>query len=88
MSCHVCIHMYTHSVAEDAVMAMVNLLGTNRFRVDIIPGKRIVVTEIATGVDSASQRRILHLECGNMLNVKNVEIADVVMLETDIPQVG
>jgi hypothetical protein len=29
--------------------------------------------------------RVLHLECGNMFDVKNIHIADIVMLETDIP---
>ena len=29
--------------------------------------------------------RVLHLECGNMFDVKNINIADIVMLETDIP---
>lgn len=29
--------------------------------------------------------RVLHLECGNMFDVKNIHMADIVMLETDIP---
>ena len=29
--------------------------------------------------------RVLHLQCGNMFDVKNINSADVVMMETDIP---
>jgi hypothetical protein len=29
--------------------------------------------------------RVIHLQCGNMFDVKNIDIADVVMMETDIP---
>jgi hypothetical protein len=29
--------------------------------------------------------RVLHIECGNMFDVKNIHTADIVMLETDIP---
>mmetsp|Transcript_31399 Transcript_31399/g.69937 ORF Transcript_31399/g.69937 Transcript_31399/m.69937 type:complete len:955 (+) Transcript_31399:90-2954(+) len=29
--------------------------------------------------------RVLHLQCGNMFDVKNIASADVVMMETDIP---
>ena len=31
--------------------------------------------------------RILHMECGNMFDVTNVDIADIVMMETDVPAV-
>jgi len=29
--------------------------------------------------------RVLHLQCGNMFDVKNIATADIVMMETDIP---
>lgn len=31
------------------------------------------------------KERILHIECGDMFEIDNIEIADIVMLETDIP---
>ena len=31
------------------------------------------------------EERVLHLQCGNMFDIKNIDIADVVMMETDIP---
>ena len=34
---------------------------------------------------SSGRGRVLHFECGNMFDVKNISQADVVMLETDIP---
>lgn len=30
--------------------------------------------------------RVLHFQCGNMFDVKNINTADIVMMETDIPQ--
>lgn len=30
--------------------------------------------------------RVLHMQCGNMFDVKNIATADIVMMETDIPQ--
>jgi hypothetical protein len=36
-------------------------------------------------VPRRARGRTLHLECGNMFDVKNIGIADIVMLETDIP---
>lgn len=31
------------------------------------------------------EERVLHLQCGNMFDIKNIRAADVVMMETDIP---
>jgi hypothetical protein len=147
-------------LAVDAVLRMVQLLGTELFTVVIIPGLSIKVTEKVTRGDSADDNdveadddlgisslgnaacgisnaskvmindsveetkcvdyipkvvsseemknlnsvekstenkkkglknkkknkgRVLHLECGNMFDVKNIHMADIVMLETDIP---
>eukprot|EP00596_Hydrurales_sp_CCMP1899_P000367 CAMPEP_0119046274 /NCGR_PEP_ID=MMETSP1177-20130426/45527_1 /TAXON_ID=2985 /ORGANISM="Ochromonas sp, Strain CCMP1899" /LENGTH=938 /DNA_ID=CAMNT_0007019197 /DNA_START=345 /DNA_END=3160 /DNA_ORIENTATION=+ len=145
-------------LAVDAVLRMVQLLGTELFTVVIIPGLSIKVTEkvtrgdstdeldddadlgisslgnVAYGLGNASKGmindsveetkcadyipkvvsseemknlnsveksaekkmkglknkkkikgRVLHLECGNMFDVKNIHMADIVMLETDIP---
>ena len=39
-----------------------------------------------TNASRANPRgRVLHLVCGNMFDTKNIAIADIVMLETDIP---
>lgn len=37
------------------------------------------------GVEEEYIERVLHLQCGNMFDVKNISTADVVMMETDIP---
>lgn len=37
------------------------------------------------GILEIRKERILHLECGDMFDITNIELADIVMLETDIP---
>lgn len=74
-----------YSIAEESVLNMTVLLGKDSFDIDLIPGRRIIVTEKPKDEDSS--KRILHLECGNMMSVRNIDLADIVMLETDIPQV-
>ena len=76
---------------------MVQLLGSENFKVVCYPGKRIVVAQINNKIstfdhdnksnenESNNKERILHLECNDMFNITNIEIADIVMLETDIP---
>lgn len=72
-----------YQVAEEAVQRMVALLGPDTFNVQIRPGQSIVVTEITPGEEGLG--RVLHLERGNMFEITNIELADIVMLETDIP---
>ena len=64
---------------------MVNLLGKDSFEVECVEGVRLVVTEKPAKGSGTS--RTLCLECGNMMSVKGIEKADIVMLETDVPQV-
>lgn len=71
-----------YKLAEDAALLMVSLLGEESFSVQLRSGRSIIITEIATEQESA---RVLHLECGNMFEVANMDVADIVMMETDIP---
>jgi hypothetical protein len=71
---------------------LVSLLGEENYSVDVIPGRRIIITErnsanYGSSTQTSQGNRVLHLECGNMMCIKNIEDADIVMLETDIPQV-
>lgn len=69
--------------AEDAALRMVSLFGTDCFSVERVPGRSITIIE--RPVDMEDIPRVLKMECGNMLDVSNIEAADIVMLETDIP---
>ena len=64
---------------------MVNLLGKDSFEVECVDGLRLVVTE--KPVNGSGTPRTLCMECGNMMSVEGIEKADIVMLETDVPQV-
>lgn len=92
-------------------MRIVQLLGQEKFNVELNPGKSIKVIELMdedpeesevksdvildidngdwvenhTENEKRSVNRVLHLECGNMFDVKSLSTADVVMMETDIP---
>jgi hypothetical protein len=71
-------------VAEEYVRRMVQLLGPELYTIDTLDeGRRLVVTEAATikGVKS----RVLEFKCGDMFAVQNIHVADIVMMETDIP---
>lgn len=70
-------------VAEAAALRMVQLLGQESFRVDVIHGEQIVITEIVS--NATDKGRTMKLQCGNMLNVKDLGSADIIMMETDIP---
>lgn len=73
-------------VAEAAAMRMVQLLGQESFRVDVIHGEQIIITEVVS--NDSDRGRTLKLQCGNMLEVKDLGIADIIMMETDIPAVS
>jgi hypothetical protein len=73
-------------VAEAAALRMVQLLGQESFRVDAIHGEQITVTELA--VYDAEKGRCLRLQCGNMMDVKDISAADIIMMETDVPAVS
>ncbi len=68
------------SVAESAALRMVELLGSDNFVVDLHPGSYVQIIE---GVDE--NRRVLKLECGDMFETPDVHTADIIMLETDVP---
>ena len=63
------------------MLRMVDLLGRDTFKIQNIPGRYIIVSELV----SASQCRVLHMECGDMFEVQNIDVADIVMMETDVP---
>lgn len=80
--CHL-LTFYNARIAEEAALRMVELLGKDTFKVQVLSGRMIVVTEIIAGDEEHG--RVLHLECGNMFDVQNIDIADIVMMETDVP---
>eukprot|EP01041_Mallomonas_annulata_P007804 gene7804-15968_t len=73
-----------YNVAEEAVLHMVELLGEDMFLVEVTHGSSITIRE--KPYDGEENYRILKIECGNMMDVNDIHKADVVMLETDIPQ--
>jgi hypothetical protein len=72
-----------YSIAVESALRMIDLLGQDTFKVQLMTGRYIVITEILD--NDQQQGRVLHMECGDMFDVQNISIADVVMLETDIP---
>lgn len=77
---------------------MVQLLGAESFHVEINPGKSITIKEyyfdddeikenndISSTTNSKRTGRTLHFECGSLFDIENISIADIIMLETDIP---
>lgn len=65
---------------------MVNLLGRDGFDVEVVSGSSIKITERHGDTDT-SRNRVLHMVCGNMFHLRNIEQADIIMLETEVPQV-
>ena len=65
---------------------MVEILGKDCFMVNINPGKSIEIIEIVFS-DTGRFERILRLECNDMFALDSSMIgkADIIMLETDIP---
>lgn len=75
-------------IAEEAVLKMVNLLGKDSFDVEVVAGSSIkVIEKVGEVSEKGYQKRILHMICGNMFHLRNIEQADIIMLETEIPQV-
>lgn len=77
-------------IAVEAAFNLVNLLGRENFSIIYYPGKKVVVSELKRNngdiINNNAPERILHLECGDMFDVTNIDIADIVMLETDFPK--
>lgn len=74
---------------------MVNLLGKDSFEVQLVSGSSIKITEKSvitnSNVDNDSKinsnRRVLHMVCGDMFSLRDIDTADIIMLETEVPQV-
>mmetsp|Transcript_1814 Transcript_1814/g.2865 ORF Transcript_1814/g.2865 Transcript_1814/m.2865 type:complete len:670 (-) Transcript_1814:217-2226(-) len=73
-----------YMIAQESAIRMINLLGKDSFEVKICQGSSIIVTEKPH--EGQDHERVLHMECGNMMAIKHIEKADIIMLETDIPQ--
>lgn len=78
-----------YRLAEEAALKMVELLGPERYNVQLNSGRYIIITEQINPESQAGQNdglsRVLHLQCGNMFDVDHIATADIVMMETDIP---
>ena len=80
-----------YKVAEDALLKTVHLLGAENYQVQVNPGKFIIVRESISSsceesdLEMECSERVLHFECGNIFDIKNISIADIVMMETDFP---
>ena len=72
-----------YNIAEESVMRMVALFGAEAFTVERVPG--VSITVIEKPLEEGDNCRVLKMERGNMFDVSNIEMADIVMLETDIP---
>lgn len=60
------------------------LLGPDSFDIIHTPGVSLVINErIGT-----SGGRVLKIECGDMLLVDHIHLADIIMMETDLPSVS
>mgnify|MGYP003385182685 CR=1 FL=1 len=73
-------------VAEAAVLCMVQLLGEESFNVDVIHGEHITISELVA--NNTEKGRSLRLQCGNMMEVTDINAADIIMMETDLPAVS
>lgn len=74
----------TIRIAEEAALCMVALFGVDSFVVTRVPGCSIIIVE--KNMNDHSKRRTLKMERGDMLDIDNIDTADIVMLETDVPQ--
>lgn len=80
-----------YKIAEEALLKMVHLLGSENYQIQVSPGKFIIVREsVSNSCDGNDQEmecseRVLHFECGNMFSISNIEVADIIMMETDFP---
>lgn len=75
-----------YSVAESAAISMVEILGRELYRVNLNPGKFVEITELRENGRNRRER-VLRMECNDMfsLDASVMNRADIVMLETDIP---
>lgn len=75
-----------YNVAESAAISMVEILGKELYRININPGKFVEITELRESGRNRRER-VLRMECNDMfsLDASTMSRADIVMLETDIP---
>ncbi len=76
---------------------MVALLGRDLFTIDHVPGKSLTIIEEREEEEeqegegaprgTEDKKRVLHMVNGNLLDTKHIHFADIVMLETDFPEV-
>ena len=67
-------------VGESAVLALAKIEAEDFEILEHTPGRRIVLSS-----RSGRPERRLEMECGNLLDIKRIEQADIVLLETDMP---
>jgi len=75
-----------YNIAADSALQMVNLLGADLFDIQQKPGEYIIIREKKEENGQFVLGRTMHFECGSLFDVQNIEIADIIMLETDITQ--
>lgn len=73
-----------YAIAADSALQMVTLLGADLFEVQSKPGEFIMIREKKEENGKIVLGRTMHFECGSLFDVENIEIADIIMLETDI----
>ena len=71
------------ALAEETALRMLALLGKSSFELERVPGVSITITEKPGEKEGVC--RVLKMENGDMMDVTDINIADIVMLETDIP---
>ena len=73
-----------YAIAAESALQMVALLGADLFEVQSKPGEYIIIREKKEENGKMVLGRTIHFECGSLFDVENIEIADIIMLETDI----
>ena len=76
-------YFFPSRIAENAILNLVNLLGKDSFDIIHVPGVSLVINERV----GANGGRVLKIECGDMLLVDHIHLADIIMMETDLPPV-
>ena len=74
-----------YNLAEQAALNMVTLLGKDRYSIEVDPGKQIIIREVYLNENGENIERILHFQCCSLFDISNIAVADIIMLETDIP---
>jgi len=83
-----------YMLAEEAALKMVNLLGKDSFDIQLVSGSYIKITEKLINSNNIvdpdekinPNQRVLHMVCGDMFTLRDIDNADIIMLETEVPQ--